>query len=72
MNFGVWIPNCRHLATADLIRGTAIRAEQLGYDSVWGSDHVEHWIRNVEPLAQRFTVRAPDHPGARRAIVLGP
>jgi probable F420-dependent oxidoreductase len=40
MNFGVWIPNCRHLATPDIIRGTAARAEQLGYDSVWVSDHV--------------------------------
>jgi probable F420-dependent oxidoreductase len=40
MDFGVWIPNCRHLATPDVIRGTAVRAEQLGYDSVWVSDHV--------------------------------
>jgi alkanesulfonate monooxygenase SsuD/methylene tetrahydromethanopterin reductase-like flavin-dependent oxidoreductase (luciferase family) len=40
MNFGVWIPNCRHLATPDIIRSTAVRAEQLGYDSVWVSDHV--------------------------------
>jgi probable F420-dependent oxidoreductase len=40
MNFGVWIPNCRHLATPDVLRGTAVRAEQLGYDSVWVSDHV--------------------------------
>ncbi len=40
MQFGVWIPNCRHLATAEVIRSTALRAEQLGYDSVWVSDHV--------------------------------
>jgi len=40
MKFGVWIPNCRHLATPDIIRGSAVRAEQLGYDSVWVSDHV--------------------------------
>ena len=40
MRFGVWIPNCRHLATPDVIRSTAVRAEQLGYDSVWVSDHV--------------------------------
>ena len=40
MDFGVWIPNCRHLATPDIIRRTAVRAEQLGYDSVWVSDHV--------------------------------
>ncbi len=40
MKLGVWIPNCRHLATPALIRATAVRAEQLGYDSVWVSDHV--------------------------------
>jgi len=40
MNFGVSIPNCRHLDTPDIIRGAAVRAEQLGYDSVWVSDHV--------------------------------
>ena len=40
MDFGVWIPNCRHLATPDIIRGSAMRAEELGYDSVWVSDHV--------------------------------
>jgi len=40
MNFGVWIPICRHLATPEIIRGAAVRAEQLGYDSVWVSDHV--------------------------------
>ncbi len=40
MKFGVWIPNCRHLATPGIIRGAAVRAEQLGYESVWVSDHV--------------------------------
>ena len=40
MKFGVWLPNCRHLATPKIIRGTAVRAEELGYDSVWVSDHV--------------------------------
>src|SRR5713101_4095051 len=40
MKFGVWIPTCRHLATVEIIRGSAVRAEQLGYDSVWVSDHV--------------------------------
>ena len=40
MKFGVWIPNCRHLATSDIIRATAVEAEELGYDSVWVSDHV--------------------------------
>jgi probable F420-dependent oxidoreductase len=40
MDFGVWIPNCRHLATPEIIRSAAVRAEQLGYESVWVSDHV--------------------------------
>src|SRR5499426_3237751 len=40
MQVGVWIPNCRHLATPENIRGAAVRAEELGYDSVWVSDHV--------------------------------
>jgi probable F420-dependent oxidoreductase len=40
MKFGVWIPNCRDLATPEIIRRTAVRAEQLGYDSIWVSDHV--------------------------------
>jgi len=40
MKFGVWIPNCRHLATPEIIRGAGVRAEQLGYDSLWVSDHV--------------------------------
>jgi len=39
MKFGVWIPNCRHLATPAIIRDAAVRAEQLGYDSLWVYDH---------------------------------
>ena len=52
MDFGVWIPNCRHLATPDIIRGTAVRAEQLGYDSVWVSDHVVVPHANVVNFGQ--------------------
>src|SRR5689334_972793 len=40
MQFGVWIPTCRHLATPGVIRRAIVRAEQLGYDSMWVSDHV--------------------------------
>lgn len=40
MKFGVWIPTCRHLAATDVIHRTVVRAEELGYDSVWASDHV--------------------------------
>jgi probable F420-dependent oxidoreductase len=47
MQFGVWIPNVRHLAIPDVMRRTAVRAEQLGYDSVWVSDHVVVPTANV-------------------------
>ena len=40
MRFGIWLPTCRHLATPEIIRTAAVRAEALGYDSVWVSDHV--------------------------------
>ena len=50
MRFGIWIPNCRDLATPEIIRRTAVRAEQLGYDSIWVSDHVV--VPNV--YVQRF------------------
>jgi probable F420-dependent oxidoreductase len=40
MQIGVWLPNCRHLATPEIICRTAVQAEELGYDSVWVSDHV--------------------------------
>jgi probable F420-dependent oxidoreductase len=52
MKFGVWIPNCRHLATPAIIRTTAVRAEQLGYDSVWVSDHVVVPHANVGYLGE--------------------
>jgi probable F420-dependent oxidoreductase len=74
MNFGVWIPNCRHLATPDIIRATAVRAEQQGYDSVWVSDHVVVPRANVvnfgetvfDPLVTLAVVA-----GATRRVRLG-
>ena len=29
MKLGVWIPNCRHLATPDVMRTTAVRDQLL-------------------------------------------
>jgi probable F420-dependent oxidoreductase len=52
MDFGVWLPNCRHLATPDIIRRAAVRAEQLGYDSVWVSDHVVTPDANVRNFGE--------------------
>jgi len=50
MQVGVWLPNCRHLATPEIIRHAALRAEQLGYDSVWVSDHVVVPDANVDRI----------------------
>jgi len=52
MHVGVWLPNCRHLATPEIIRHTAVRAEQLGYDSVWVSDHVVVPNANVDRIGE--------------------
>ncbi len=52
MNVGIWIPNCRHLAMPDIILGAAVRAEQLGYDSVWVSDHVVVPHANVKNFGE--------------------
>lgn len=52
MKLGVWLPNCRHLATPDIIRGAATTAERLGYDSVWVSDHVVVPRANVQNFGE--------------------
>jgi len=52
MKIGVWIPNVRHLAKPDIIRRAALRAEQLGYDSVWASDHVVVPPENVKNFGE--------------------
>ncbi len=74
MRFGVWLPNCRHLATPDVIRATAVRAEALGYDSVWVSDHVVVPRPNVanfgETVFDPFVTLAVAA-GATRRVQLG-
>ena len=40
MKVGIWIPCVRQLARPDVIRRSIVRAEQLGYDSIWTIDHV--------------------------------
>src|SRR3989441_396104 len=74
MNFGVWLPNCRHLATPDIIRGAAVRAEQLGYDSVWVRNQAVVPHANIVILGE--PVFAPLVPlavvaGATRRVRLG-
>ena len=74
MDFGVWIPNCRHLAVPDIIRGTAVRAEQLGYDSVWVSDHVVVPHAGVERIGEAIfdpLVTLAVAAGATRRVRLG-
>jgi probable F420-dependent oxidoreductase len=74
MDFGVWIPNCRHLATPDVIRSTAVRAEALGYDSVWVSDHVVVPHANVRNFGETVfdpLVTLAVAAGATRRVRLG-
>src|SRR5439155_16943973 len=74
MNFGVWIPHCRHLATPDIIRSTAVRAEQLGYDSLWVSDHVVVPHANVKNFGETVfdpLVTLAVAAGATRRVRLG-
>jgi probable F420-dependent oxidoreductase len=74
MRFGVWIPNCRHLATPDIIRDTAVRAEALGYDSVWVSDHVVVPRANIKNFGETIfdpLVTLAVAAGATRRVQLG-
>jgi len=74
MQVGVWIPNCRHLATPENIRGAAARAEELGYDSVWVSDHVVVPHANVVNFGQTIfdpLVTLALIAGATRRVLLG-
>jgi probable F420-dependent oxidoreductase len=40
MEFGMKLPDFGKLATRDGLTRTAVLAEELGYDSVWSSDHI--------------------------------
>jgi probable F420-dependent oxidoreductase len=74
MKFGVWIPNCRHLATPDIIRDTAVHAEELGYDSVWVSDHVVVPRANIKNFGETVfdpLVTLGVIAGATRRVQLG-
>ena len=74
MRFGVWVPNCRHLATVEVIRATAVRAEALGYDSLWVSDHVVVPRANVKNFGETVfdpLVTLAVMAGATRHVRLG-
>ena len=40
MHFGVGLPHFRQVASTEAIAAVAERAEALGFDSVWVSDHI--------------------------------
>src|SRR5262249_17909462 len=40
MQFGVPLPTFRQVASPDAIRRVAQRAEALGFDGIWVSDHI--------------------------------
>ncbi len=54
MRFGVCLPNYGKHSTFDEIRRTALAAEQLGYESVWTTDHIVVPEENIEPYGRIF------------------
>ena len=40
MQFGLSLPHFRQVASPEVIRRVAQRAEHLGYDGIWVSDHI--------------------------------
>lgn len=54
MNFGVGLPNYGPNTSFDAIRRIALAAEELGYDSVWTTDHVIVPKENIEPYGYIF------------------
>ena len=53
MQFGVCLPHYGKTVSLEDLRTTVQRAEELGYHSVWVSDHVEtpeHLLPNIGPI----------------------
>lgn len=74
MQFGVWIPTCRHLASSHVIHRTVTRAEALGYDSVWASDHVivpDHTLDRLGAAIYDPLITLAVAAGATRKVLLG-
>src|SRR6266498_3825044 len=49
MIFGIGLPNYGQGKTWDDIKRVALAAEELGYDSVWTTDHIIVPRENIEP-----------------------
>jgi len=54
MQFGVPLPTFRKVASPDAIRRVAQRAEQLGFDGIWVSDHIVIPDAESDPFARGF------------------
>lgn len=54
MRFGVGLPNYGKNSSFDAIRRVALAAEELGFDSVWTTDHVVVPKENAEPYGRIF------------------
>ncbi len=54
MRFGVCLPNYGRTSTFEGIRRVALAAEQLGYDSLWTTDHIVVPEENIDPYGRVF------------------
>lgn len=54
MKFGVMLPHYRQLAGTEAIARVAVAAEQMGYDSVWVSDHIVVPDQDVERYGKGY------------------
>jgi probable F420-dependent oxidoreductase len=54
MQFGLSLPHFQQLASPEAIRRVAQRAEQLGYDGIWVSDHIVIPASDVDRFGRVF------------------
>jgi len=63
MNFGCTLPTRGQMVTPDTLRTLAQHAEELGYDSVWVSDHIAIPVEVVTPYPYTEGGKSPFDPG---------
>jgi probable F420-dependent oxidoreductase len=54
MKFGIALPNYGRSTTYEAVRRTAIAADQLGYASVWTTDHLLVPKENIDPYGTMY------------------